>query len=256
MGLVAQAIPIWLAGAGGQPPPAFRSVNSFKILASKVPGVYKQCWSEIAEEHHNKTKEETLVLRLGLLVVGVSLTCAAGPIVTDFGSSAAKPAGTDIAAGDGITHFISDTANVLGPFTGQSVHFEGHASGGSAETLLDVIERHLVFRYRLEFDRTVQLASLRIEGGAFNASQFRLLDESQAPIFSRKWNTSGNFFQSINLDVSGLSGKTFYFEEWDVSTFYRYRSFIAISAVPEPASLSIAAAGMAGLLLARRVRRR
>jgi hypothetical protein len=109
-----------------------------------------------------------------------------------------------------------------------------------------------VFRYQIAFDQPVELAAIHLEGAAFNASWFRLLDAGQSVLFEKKWPEFGNHFQSITLDVSGISGQSFFFEEWDGSSHWRYRSDFQVSAVPEPGTLILLMAGLAPAILLRR----
>jgi hypothetical protein len=143
-------------------------------------------------------------------------------LAVDAGTSATFPVGT---TNDG---FVSSSADPLAPFSGQSVHFRGYPlGGGSSETLVDGATRYLVYRVRLDFGRQVTISSLLLEGAAFNGSQFRVLDASRNVLWSYKHATTGNVFQSFTVNPL-VTGQTFYLEEWDWSTYYRYRSRTAV----------------------------
>lgn len=190
------------------------------------------------------------------LVVNVPLAVASPlAVITDSGSSATYSAGTDF-TGTGGVHFISGSADPLAPLSGTSVHFRGWQNGGSQESIAGGLLRYLVFRYQIDFDQPVELAWVHLEGAAFNASRFRLLNAGQSVLFDTNWPVFGNHFQSITLDLSGITGQSFFFEEWDNSTFWRYRSDFQVSAVPEPGTFVLLLAGFApAILLRRRVKR-
>ena len=60
--------------------------------------------------------------------------------------------------------YVSETENPLGPWLGRPVLFKGVDSGGA----------DLIYRYKLEFDREVEISSIQISGDAWGT--LRLLD--------------------------------------------------------------------------------
>jgi hypothetical protein len=190
--------------------------------------------------------------RLCFIFAIAAVAACAAPVMTvnvDPSTSDTWPTGTNHFG------FISATDDPLGPFSGQGVHFRGYpVGGGSSESLTDVITRYLVFRYRIDFDRPATIYSIAMEGAAFNGSQFRILDLASNVLWSYKHPTFGNIFQALTL-TPNVSGQNFIFEEWDTSSFWRYRSVIGVSAVPEPTPLVLAALGFCSLTLVRGLQR-
>ena len=139
------------------------------------------------------------------------------PSVSVVAASVTYPAGTTFDADS--VDVTSMTADPLGPFTGQSVHFEGINRQGVRQ----------VFRYRLDFIQAVALDSIVLEGRAWLESEIRLLDEQQNIITTFHSLPGGNSFQRHVLDVSGIAGKTFFLDEENGATIWRYRSLIEIN---------------------------
>ena len=172
--------------------------------------------------------------------------CAGGPLftVTDAGGSATWPAGADF-TGNGGVHFISQSADPLAPFSGMSVQFRGYTQGGSQVTLPGFSPpRYLVFRYRIDFPQPTPLTSIFMQGAAFNGAVFRLLDENQVELGHDSWPVGGNIFQTIVYSDLPFYGQTFYLEEYDLSTFWRYLSDIEINSVPEPGTWMLIGIGL------------
>jgi hypothetical protein len=172
--------------------------------------------------------------------------------VTDAGSSATWPAGTDF-TGTGGVHFVSQSADPLAPFSGTSVQYRGYAQGGSQVTLPGFSPtRYLVFSFQIDFPQPTALTNILIEGAAFNGAVFRLLDANQVELGHDSWPTGGNIFQSIAYNNLPFYGQRFYLQEYDVSNTWRYVSDIEINAVPEPGSFALLGAGLLGLFCAMR----
>lgn len=138
------------------------------------------------------------------------------------------PAGTSRVGDDGT--YVSVTDDPTGPFTGRPVHFRGKGFGGTEQ----------VFRYRLEFDREVQLISVVISGAAwlgFPSDVIKLLDENGNELASVNVPIppqGSNSFQTVVLDASGIIGSTFFLEEFNDDGNWRYRSNISVNVVPSP----------------------
>jgi len=128
-------------------------------------------------------------------------------------------------SGTSFEGFVSITDNELGPFSGASVHFRGARSGGTLE----------VYRYRLDFDQTVVLHSIIVEGAAWAAETFpeideiRILDERETPISEFNALAGSHSFQTVEIPGYDLAGRTFFIEEVNGDTAWRYRSNIAVS---------------------------
>ena len=142
------------------------------------------------------------------------------PSVTVVAASATYPAGTSF-PNFGTETFTSMTDDPLGPFSGQSVMFRGHLDGGDMQ----------VYRYRLDFAQEVTLDSIVFEGAAWRFSDIHLLDEQNIQLKSIVSLPGGNSFQRHVLDASGITGRTFFLEETNGDTTWRYRSKIEVNAV-------------------------
>lgn len=153
---------------------------------------------------------------------------------------------------------FSQSNDSLAPFYDESVSYIGWQSGGSLEQLDGAF---LVYRFRLDFDTIVDLNSITVSGAAFNGpdSVMRLLDEKYSPLYALQ-TSGGNTYQTFTMHLSGITGRTFFLDEFDTSTIIRYRDGISVdysdsSAMPEPASivlLSVAIASFAGIRIKRR----
>lgn len=107
-----------------------------------------------------------------------------------------------------------------------SVHFRGWAAGGSQDMLNGA---RLVYRYKLEFDTAVALQSIFVRGAAFNGgtSTLRLLGHDRHPLRTIR-TIQGNAYGMQVLDCRGITGSTFYVDEYDDSTVWRYRDAILV----------------------------
>jgi len=156
---------------------------------------------------------------------------ANSPTVSVVAASGTYPAGTpqngDSEPGGTIV-YTSMTDDPLGPFVGESVHFLGNGVGGVQQ----------VYRYRLDYDRGVTLDSIVVEGVAWNNSIISLLDE-QSNVLVTKDVAGDNRFESHVLDASGITGRTFFLEELNGDSNWRYRSNIEINLANEMPSNSI-----------------
>ena len=141
------------------------------------------------------------------------------PSVTVVAASATYPAGTSFPKPE--ETFTSMTDDPLGPFSGQSVMFRGRFDGGATQ----------VYRYRLDFAQEVTLDSIVFEGAAWLNSDIHLLDEQNIQLKSIVSLPGGNSFQRHVLDASGITGRTFFLEETNRDTTWRYRSKIEVNAV-------------------------
>ena len=156
---------------------------------------------------------------------------AAGTMsVTVVSASATFPAGTSNRNDSRTETFTSMTGDPLGPFSGQSVMFHGTATGMSQ-----------VYLYRIDFDQEVTLDSIIVEGAAWIGdspadvpSTIRLLDANSAEIANTIVDVplaERNDFKSVEFDLTGITGTTFFLEEVNDICCWRYRSKIEINAV-------------------------
>ncbi len=127
-------------------------------------------------------------------------------------------------AGTNQSGLVSTTHNRLGPFSGQPVHFKGTGMGGTG----------LIYRYRLNFDQTVEISSIIVHGAAWREDYITLLDENMDELV-RVDTSGGNSFQTFQLTPDNGEGKIFYLEEYNTDTGFRYRSNIDVDfSVVEP----------------------
>jgi len=134
------------------------------------------------------------------------------PSVTVVAASATYPAGTEEGG------FTSTTDDPLGPFSGQAVMFRGNNVGGVPQ----------VYKYRIDFAQEVTLDSIVVEGAAWAGDTIGLTDALGNEIKTIQV-TGGNSFHSHVLDVPGTIGRTFFLEEINSDTNWRYRSSIEVS---------------------------
>jgi hypothetical protein len=113
-----------------------------------------------------------------------------------------------------------------------SVDFIGYTHpGASAETLNGA---HLVYRWRLDFSAPVEISSITMAGFGDQRgnSLMRLLD-AQSNVLSTQQLTGYNTFSTNTLGGSSVVGTTFYYDEYDLSTDGRYRSYLTAAYSPE-----------------------
>ena len=113
------------------------------------------------------------------------------------------------------------TDDPLGPFSGQSVHFRGIFEGGISQ----------VYRYRLDFAQEVKLDSIIFEGAAWLDDTISLLDDQGNVIttIDAAAPAGSNRFHRQILDASGITGRTFFLEEFNEDFTWRYRSNIEVN---------------------------
>ena len=197
---------------------------------------------------------------IALLLSPVAVGAAVLTVGVDPPSSSTWPAGTTF-TGD-VESFTSVTSDPLGPFSGLSTHFRGYdpAAGGSTEQWPATPWRHLVVRYFLHFDEPVSIQSIGFKGAAFNGSLFRLLDAGGGELWSVEHPVGGNIYQDFAYSMPAFVGQSFALEEWEGSTWWRFREEIDIavapSAVPEPSSALLLLSGSLALTAWRRGARR
>jgi hypothetical protein len=133
----------------------------------------------------------------------------------------------------------------------KSVDFIGFTHpGGSTETLNG---GHLVYRWKLDFTAPVEINSITMAGFGDQtaASEMRLLN-SQMNVLSTQQLTGYNSFNTNVLSGTTDIGTTFYYDEFDVSTDGRYRSFLGVNYTPVlptplPPALLLLASGLASV---------
>lgn len=146
------------------------------------------------------------------------------PTVTFESGSGTHPTGSTMMGDDGF--YTSDTDDPVGPFFGQSVHFRGTAVGGQPQ----------IYRYRLDFDHDVKLTSIVVSGAAWWGNPFgtiRVLDADQNELVNIQVPhppQGSNAFQDVTANLPGVVGNTFYLEEYNVDSHWRYRSNISVNA--------------------------
>lgn len=132
-------------------------------------------------------------------------------------ASATQPAGSTHVGSDAT--YTSMTDQPLGPFFGESVHFNGTDLGGVPQT----------YRYRLSFNTEVELQSIVVEGAAWwPDTTISLQDVASNEILAISV-TGFNNFRSHVLDTSGITGQTFFLVEVNQDLHWRYRSRISVT---------------------------
>jgi hypothetical protein len=126
-------------------------------------------------------------------------------------------------------YFGAVSGNPYDILKGISVDFIGwkHA-GGSTEVLNG---GYLVYRWRLDFDEPVLIESLTMAGlGDQTAnSQMRLLDDHKNVIASQPLTGYNTLSTNVLHANKHARGKTFYYDEFDVSWDARYRTNLTVS---------------------------
>lgn len=123
--------------------------------------------------------------------------------------------------------FTAKSNDPTGPFSGQPVVFKGTEEDTG---------QSLIARYLIKFSETVNLKEIILQGVAFNGNSYmKLLDANMNEIeIAGMW--GGNSFQTFFLIVpnDGISGDTFFLEEYDESSGWRYRSNIKVVINEDP----------------------
>jgi hypothetical protein len=163
-------------------------------------------------------KPRNLAAAVFLFFSARSLAVTMTPTLMD--GSPAYPAGQSFA---GVTQvFVSESADPLKPFSGEAVMFKGNQAGG----------KNLVYRYRLDFDHNVKINKIEIAGAAWYGcagGAIRLLNKDNALLGMALPPAIGNSFQSVTLlPAISVSSNSFFLEEDDCNTTWRYRARIAV----------------------------
>jgi hypothetical protein len=149
-----------------------------------------------------------------LLVCAPIVGFANAPTVTVVAASATHPAGEERGG------FTSMTDDPLGPFAGQSVMFRGTGNGGLPQ----------LYRYQIDFDQDVALDSIVVEGAAWGGGDsISLFDGQGIEIKTINVSNGGNSFHRQVLTLSGVVGRTFFLEEINTDSDWRYRSNIEVN---------------------------
>jgi len=157
---------------------------------------------------------ELLATLLGLAACSAPLSAFPQSLtVTLDATSAVYDVGTEF---DG---FKSQTNNPLGPFAAAGVQFAGTNAGGNEQ----------IYRYRLAFDEVVQLGWIVMSGAAWEGDSLILQDELGIEIANLAVDSFGNNFQSVLLDLAGISGQIFYLEERNSDPTWRFRNLISVA---------------------------
>lgn len=173
------------------------------------------------------------VCAMSTAVGHAQLTLSVDPV-----SSGTYPAGTQFRS------WISSTADPLGHYMGESVFFLGWRTGGSSQVLGDA---HLVYRIRIDSNSPISLVSISMTGAGDHTgdSVLRVLD-SGFNVIGVTDLTGLNQLGTWTVNLPSVRGATFYLEEYDRSTTYRWRELLEIIYVGAPAATSTATAGSAG----------
>jgi len=197
-------------------------------------------------------------------ILGIVNAYATTFTVTFEAGSSILPAGTSFPPESSIP---STTNNPVGLWYGQSVYFQGGYRDGY-EANKDSFSNHFsegfspfsngfMYRYRIDFSNVVQLANLRIEGDTFYAPstwQDNLLfyDINKNILASAFTGYNDEGYRTIILDLTGIVGKTFYLEEYDVAGVSNLRTNYAIAftdaqPIPEPSTILLLFSGILSL---------
>lgn len=168
---------------------------------------------------------------LGVLiqVFLVFVVTAATPAVTPFVVTVMPESSTTWPAGHWDEGYESETNDPLAPFDGQSVMFKGYETGGATVMRGGA---YLVCRYKIEFNEDVTLNCVAVTGAGDHTSGgsdavLRLLDENMNEIAVEPL-TGFNVPRTHVVCAGGAIGRTFFIDEFDYSTSYRYREQIEI----------------------------
>jgi hypothetical protein len=134
----------------------------------------------------------------------------------------------------GTQRYYSQSNSPNGPFSDQSIIFNGHA--GNNREMLD--GSHLVYRMRIIFNSEVYLKSFtEVAIGDQSAPSFiRVLDSNKVEKIRQLIN--GFNIRVTNSFAIGLKGSVFYIDEYDRSASWRYREsmkldYISKSGLPK-----------------------
>lgn len=203
------------------------------------------------------TIDESVTNQINLVVTPV----ACDPIIAVGGDAVLETVTPDpsssalYALGTSFNGFASRSDQLSAPLGGTAVQFRGTQTGGNSSNTLN--SAYLIYRYRLDFDKPVSIESVQLSGVAFNGpnSVFRLLDAATNPI--AVWATSGgNNYQTFSWTPPPTIGTTFYVDEYDTSSTWRYRDSIRVGfastnlAIPLPRTLELTAGQWVGLTFA------
>jgi hypothetical protein len=126
-------------------------------------------------------------------------------------------------------YFGAVSGNPYDILKGISVDFIGWKHAGSSTETLN--GGHLVYRWKLDFDEPVLIESVTMAGlGDQTAdSQMRLLDDHKHVIASLPLTGYNTLATNVLHADKHARGKTFYYDEFDVSWDARYRTTLKVS---------------------------
>ena len=155
----------------------------------------------------------------------------------------------------------SITSDPLGPWNDQSVYFEGGYRDGyeaNKDSFSTAITSGFMYRYKIDFSDIVQLSSLTIGGDTFYApstwqDNLILYDCNRNIIGSTYTALKDEGYRSYTINLSGITGKTFYLEEYDIAGVFNFRTnfnidYSATTPVPEPTTMLLLGTGLVGII--------
>lgn len=128
------------------------------------------------------------------------------------------PSSGTYANGTELYGFISESSNPLDVWSNISVIFLGDNG---------ILTK--IYRYKIDCFNTINVTKLVIIGAGFNNGEIYIKDINNNTLWNHSLTYSNLYIEQRFTDIINVTGTTFFLDEYDTSSTWRYRKFIQVT---------------------------